>query len=95
MDCYANGRKYHTAHFIIYAQAGEGPARIGLTVSRKVGNAVARVRLKRLLRENIRVYDGELGRLSRLVFVARHNAADLAFSEIGAEIFPVLRRLDQ
>lgn len=59
------------AHFVLYGAANDvGFARLGITVSRRVGNAVARNRWKRLLREAFRLSQHELPCLD-LVCVAR------------------------
>ena len=41
------GRRYQTTHFVVIVNPGGTYSRLGLTVSRKVGNAVCRNQLKR------------------------------------------------
>jgi ribonuclease P protein component len=47
------GRRFATEYFLLYLfdRKDAGPARLGITVTRKTGNAVRRNRIKRLVRE--------------------------------------------
>ena len=53
----ASGDKAHAAAFVLQARKRheEGPVRVGFTVSKKVGNAVERNRVRRRLREMVRL----------------------------------------
>jgi len=54
--CYLDGRRYQTKHFIIFVRRnGLDYWRLGITASRKIGPAVLRNRIKRLVREAFRL----------------------------------------
>lgn len=76
------------------AQPGEG-FRLGLTVSRKVGRAVRRNRVRRVLREFFRLHQAEIDRSFDIVVVPKRNldpeTLDLALVE--QEFLPVMARL--
>jgi len=59
-------------------------ARLGVTVSRKVGNAVVRNRVKRRIREWFRSFRCRIGSSVDLVVIARDAAARLSGSEVAA-----------
>jgi ribonuclease P protein component len=68
------------------ATADLGPARAGLVVSKAVGPAVTRNRVKRRLRHLVRPRLEELALGSLLVLRALPGAADASFAELGAEL---------
>ncbi len=57
-ECYTKGQRIITNHFVIFAKKrksdGIGP-RLGITVTRKIGKAVLRNRIKRLIREGFKM----------------------------------------
>src|SRR3954451_6042397 len=83
---YRQGRSQANRFLVLYAfpraeeDAAEGP-RLGLSVSRKVGGAVDRSRVKRCLREAFWAEAERLPRSSDYVVVARPDARELAERE--------------
>jgi ribonuclease P protein component len=80
---YRHGRSTANRHLVLYTFANPASIepRLGLSVSRKVGGAVQRNRIKRLLREAFARESGWLSRGQDVVVVARPDAGDLAERE--------------
>ena len=74
---------------------GRAYTRLGLTVSSKVGNAVVRVRLRRLLRELFRKRRGQWPRGLDVVLVVRSSAKEVSFAEMGRAFDGVTRKLQR
>jgi ribonuclease P protein component len=86
-------RKVHTQHFIVIrGDVGGHSTRLGITASRRTGNAVARNRSKRLVREYYRLHKG-LFSLADYNVIAKPGAARLEFAEIARELTSALHRL--
>jgi ribonuclease P protein component len=86
------GEKVHTANFIVLRlDSSVSALRIGITVSGKVGIAVVRNRLKRLIREFYRQNKG-LFAPGDYTIIAKKGAACLDFSEVGLELSRALQR---
>jgi ribonuclease P protein component len=91
---YREGRSYPGRHLVVYTfpRAGteDGP-RLGISVGRKVGGAVERNRVKRMLREAFWACADQLPEGHDFVIVARSEAGELAEREGGAGIEAALR----
>lgn len=73
-------------------QEESGTTRIGITVSRKVGNAVVRNRIKRRVREWYRWNRDDLGRGLDIVVIARPAAVELGTRDTWEVLQEMARR---
>lgn len=75
-------------------RADDGDARVGFTVSRQVGNAVERNRVRRRLRELVRLATaGSLHSGHDYVLIGRRAALDSLFGEMMRELAAALTRI--
>jgi ribonuclease P protein component len=92
------GRKHHLRLFMVFATRRETdrseplPTRLGITVTRKIGNAVTRNRIKRLVREVFRQNRQRLPSGLDLVFVAKQQAGEADFAQVLADFEALIRR---
>lgn len=88
------GKRRASAHFVVVVAPArvDGPAKLGLAVSRRVGNAVMRNRVKRSVREWFRRARPTLPSGTDWVVIARAGAAELDRATIDAELAELARR---
>jgi ribonuclease P protein component len=92
-----SGLRFQSPHFVLYAgtlEAEPERSRLGVTVSRRIGNAVIRNRVKRRVREVFRgrIRDS-LAHGTSLVVIARAGAGSLATASITDELVTGARNL--
>ena len=89
---YSNGKSYGNKLFVMYAlKNGTEGNRIGISVSKKVGNSVIRHRVKRLVRENYRLHEKMFNSGLDIVVIARNGAADLGFYDVESALLHLLK----
>ena len=71
---------------VIYSPGESSCSRVGFAVSRKVGNAVVRNKVKRLLRESIREHYVLLEGRWDVVFIAFSSSADAGLLRLSKQV---------
>jgi ribonuclease P protein component len=91
---FSRGLRLDGRHFVLVAvESRLGYSRLGLAVGRKVGTAVTRNRVKRLLREVYRRNRSEIPWPGDLVVVAKQGIAAQSYHELEGEFRQRMRRL--
>lgn len=86
----ARGKRLHTAHFgVCLAPGPTDHPRLGLVVTRRLGKAVQRNRVKRLVREFFRRHKLLLPAWD-IVVMAKKGAAGLSYEQVREELAPIL-----
>ena len=80
---YAGKRSLANRYLVMYVlENGTGCNRIGISVSKKVGNSVVRHRLKRLVREAYRLHEDLFQRGLDFVVIVRVSAKNLSYQDM-------------
>lgn len=83
-----HGRKFHSPRLVVaWSEGAADRTRLGLTVSRKVGNAVVRASVKRRIREIFRRNRSQWPLGVDLVVIARSAAASAPFEALREDLF--------
>jgi ribonuclease P protein component len=93
----ATGTKVPAAAFVLQARKRDdgGPPRLGFTVSKKVGNAVERNRVRRRLREIVRLSGSARMQAGHdYVLIGRRAALKQPFARIADDFEGALRRIN-
>ena len=91
---YKCGKSYANKYLVMYIKENNtGKNRLGISVSKKVGNSVVRHRVTRLIRESYRLNERSFRQGLDIVVVARPNAKDKSYQEIESALMHLAGRM--
>jgi ribonuclease P protein component len=91
---YKYGKSTANRQFVLYVLRNEEVEhfRLGISVSKKIGKAVVRNRMRRLLKEIVRSLAPRIASHHDLVIVVRKAALDLSYDEMVRSVMHVCNR---
>ena len=90
---YRKGTSYANKYLVMYVlENGTGQNRLGISVSKKVGNSVVRHRTTRLIRESIRLQESNILTEYDIVVVARKATKDKKYQDIESAFLNLCKR---
>ena len=92
-NVFKHGKSFANRQFVIYSLRTEGQEefRLGISVSKKVGNAVTRNRIKRYVRQAVLELKDDLFPDRDYIIIARNQAASIDFHEAKKSLIHVMR----
>ena len=89
---YNRGESYGCKNLVIYSLPNKDQFRVGFSISKKVGNAVIRNRIRRYLKESLRLLEPQ-GQGCDIIFIARKPARDNNFFEIKRSVQYLFKKI--
>lgn len=92
-EAFKKGRSFANRQFVVYVLQKEGQTRfrIGLSVSKKLGNAVMRNQIKRYIRQAVFELKDSMQQDLDYVIIARKPLVDMGFFELKKSLTHVLK----
>jgi len=90
---FAENRKYTGRYLVIHILREQPTRKVGILVSRKIGKAVKRNRIKRLIREAYRLNKHSLPNNIHLVITAKQGIGDLKYKDIEEDLLEIYNNL--
>ncbi len=89
---YKNGKSLANKYLLVYLlENSDHINRLGISVSKKVGNSVVRHRLKRLIKESYRLHENMFNSGLNIVVIARVGANGATFHEVEDALLQLMR----
>jgi ribonuclease P protein component len=77
----------------LFSQRDNGPTRLGITVTKRVGNAVARNQMKRYVREFFRKNLHSIERGTDINIIVKNNASDISSTEANRSLKNIFSKI--
>ena len=91
-EIYSTGKSYANKYLIMYVKKNQSDNnRVGISVSKRVGNSVIRHRITRLIRESYRLLEDKFESGLDIIVVARVGARGKQYSEIESALLHLMK----
>lgn len=91
-NVYGKAKSYANRYLVMYVlENGSGKNRLGISVSKKVGNSVVRHRVTRLIKEGYRLHEEMFNSGLDIVVVARVSAKDAKYQDMESALLHLSR----
>ncbi len=89
------GKRYYTKNFVVIVRENRGDiTRLGITVSKRIGNSVKRNRIKRLIKEFFRLNKQQIPKGYDLIITALKGNNTFDFFKVQEELGNLLLKND-
>ncbi len=91
---YRHGKSVANYQFVLYINRNSRieQFRLGISASKKIGNAVVRNRVRRLVKEIIRLHPEKMTNQHDVVVIVRKSAVEMSFEEMKKSLFHVIKK---
>ena len=90
---YKSGEHFSGEHIVLYVVSSKTKnIKVGLAVTKKVGHAVVRNRVRRVLREIIKKQIPNLKQNHNIIIVARENVTEASFEKLSNEFLKLIKK---
>lgn len=90
-DIYKVGKNYWNRNLILYVKKNDlDVTRVGYTITKKIGNAVSRNKLRRKMKEIYRLNFHNVKEGYDLIFIAKKNIKDISYRELEGSMIHIM-----
>ena len=90
-NIYKVGKNYWNRNLILYVKKnGLNETRVGYTITKKIGNAVTRNKIRRRMKEIYRLHFHNIKEGYDLVFIAKRGVKDIPYKELEGSMIHIL-----
>ncbi len=90
-EIYQNGRKVVGEYFVIIFLCNSGDLKAGIVVSKKVGKAVLRNKMKRRIRAYFREKNWNLS--LKMIILTRHQSGNITWKQLNHDLDSLFEKL--
>ena len=89
---YKDGKNYWNRNFILYVRRNKlKETRVGFTISKKIGNAVTRNKIRRRMKEAYRLNFNSINSGYDLIFIPKKHIVDISYDDIEDSMIHIMK----